>query len=219
MVEQLLLLFLIFIYIILVMHLINIEFFNYLLLIIYTVTVFYLILINRFIDKRFITNETITTILNQNFIFSILSILMTIHIIFIKYKNSHYQFNNKLLKKDINILQEKTFDLKKQLYKNVLSVHIKKYYIQKLMNEEYVCPICLDTMEENNNVFLTLCGHLFHYDCLNEAMQFRKRCPSCRRAIYISNFQIENIEESDSSGSEGEPNEEPIENGEEIIIN
>ena len=206
MVEHLLLLFLLFIYIILVMHLINTEFFNYLLLMIYTVTVFYLIIINRFIDTRYITNDYINTIINQNFIFSILSILMTIHIIFIKYKNSCYQFNNKLLKKDIKILEDKTFDLKKQLYKNILSVHIKKYYIKKLMNEEYVCPICLDIMEENNNVFLTLCGHLFHYDCLNEAMTFRKRCPSCRRGIYINNFQIENSESSeDSSESEGEP--------------
>ena len=163
----------------------------------------------------------ISTIINQNFMFSILSVLMTIHIIFIKYKNSCYKFNFNLLKKDIKILEEKTFDLKKQLYKNILSVHVKKYYIQKLMNEEYTCPICLDKMEENNNVFLTLCGHLFHYDCLNEAMSFRKRCPTCRRGIYISNFQIENNESSEeSSGSEGELEEinELIENEEEIII-
>lgn len=133
---------------------------------------------------------------------------MTIHIIFIKYKNSVYKFDNKLLKKDLKILEEKTFDIKKQLHKNILSVHVKKYYIEKLIKEEYVCPICLDIMEENNNVFLTLCGHLFHYDCLNEAMSFRKKCPSCRRGIYLSNFQIENSESSgESSGSEREPNE------------
>jgi hypothetical protein len=167
-------------------------------------------LINRlFIDERYLTNQTINTILNQNFIFSILSILMTIHIIFIKYKNNYYKFNNKLLKRDLYILQEKTYDLKKQLCKNVLSVHVKKYYIQKLIDEEYFCPICLDIIEENNNVFLTLCGHLFHYDCLNEAMQFRKRCPTCCRGIYI-------IENNESSGPEGES--EVIENAEEIII-
>jgi hypothetical protein len=164
---------------------------------------------NSFIDRKYITNDMMNTIINQNFIFSILSILMTIHIIFIKYRNNKYKNNEKLLIHDLKILEFKKYDLEKQLHKNFLSVHIKKYYIEKLIKESYECPICLDEIKENNNVFLTLCGHLFHLDCLNEAMTFRKRCPSCRRGIYISDFQIEN---SDSSGSEGEPNEneEPI---------
>lgn len=185
------------------------EFFNFILLSIYSSLVIYNIIINVFIDQRSITKDMINIILNQNCIFSIISIVLNIYIIFIKYQNSCYLYNNKLLKKDINILREKTLDLKKQLYKNILSIHIKKYYIQKLIKEEYICPICLEIIKENNNVFLTLCGHLFHYNCLNKALSYQKKCPSCMRGIYINNFQIENHNLSRYEGEELIENEEP----------
>ena len=111
---------------------------------------------------------------------------MTVHLMMIKYKNNRYLKDRKILINDLTILNDQTNDLKRQLNKKILSVHIKKYYIEKLLSESYECPICLDNIEKDSNVFLTLCGHLFHHDCLNEAMSFRQKCPTCRRHIYFN---------------------------------
>jgi hypothetical protein len=154
-------------------------------------------------NRRYITNEQIIQILNQNFVLTLLSAIMTIHIIILKYRNNKYDNNQKLLINDLKILEYKTYDLEKQLHKNFLSVHIKKFYIEKLIRESYECPICLDKVKENSNVFLTLCGHLFHHDCLNQAMSFRKKCPTCRRGIYLNNFKYETSDDSDTSDNEG----------------
>jgi hypothetical protein len=160
-------------------------------------------MLHLLIDRRLILHNNIKEIqiveqiINQNFLFSIISILMSVHIIFLKYKNHHYESNSKILISDLKFLRSKTLDLEKQLKKNYLSVHIKHYYIEKLLKESYECPICLDKIKENSNVFLTLCGHLFHHDCLNEAMIFRKKCPTCRRGIYINEVVEESDEESD----------------------
>jgi hypothetical protein len=115
---------------------------------------------------------------------------MTIHIIIIKYKNNRYLKDRIILINDLTFLNNQANDLKKQLDKNILSVHVKKYYIKKLLSESYCCPICLDNIKLNSNIFLTLCGHLFHYNCLSEAMSFHQRCPTCRRHIYINEDQI-----------------------------
>jgi hypothetical protein len=154
------------------------------------------------IDRRFIIahadikeTEIVAQIIKQNFLFSIISILMSGHIIFLKYHNHHYEANSKILIDDLIFLRSKTLDLEKQLKKNFLSVHIKHFYIKKLLKDSYVCPICLDIINENRNVFLTLCGHLFHLDCLNEAMVFNKKCPSCRRGIYIFDEEESDEEE------------------------
>lgn len=177
---------LILLYILLFGMLFQINMLNYILLIVYTITVIYLICCNYYINRRYITNSEVVKILDQNFLFSILSIMMTIHIIFIKYKNNHYREDRKILIQDLTILNDQKNDLKKQLNKNILSVHIKKYYIEKLLSESYECPICLDNIEKESHVFLTLCGHLFHHECLNEAMSFRSKCPTCRRHIYFN---------------------------------
>jgi hypothetical protein len=156
------------------------------------------------IDRRFIIAhadlkeiEIVDQIIRQNFLFSIISILMSVHIIFLKYHNHHYEDNSKILIHDLIFLRNKTLDLEKQLKKNFLSVHIKHFYIEKLLKDSYECPICLDIINENCNVFLTLCGHLFHHDCLNEAMVFNKKCPTCRRGIYIFNEEEESSEEEE----------------------
>ncbi len=182
---------LILLYILLAGLLFQINILNYILLISYTITVIYLLFSNYYINKRYITNSEVIKILDQNFLFSMLSIMMTVHIMMIKYKNNRYLKDRKILINDLTILNDQTNDLKRQLNKKILSVHIKKYYIEKLLSESYECPICLDNIEKESNVFLTLCGHLFHHDCLNEAISFHQKCPTCRRHIYFNKNEEE----------------------------
>jgi len=156
--------------------------FNYMLLIINFLTVLYL-LIKNITDHRFITNKMIMDIITENLYYGILSIIMSIHIIYIQYMNGFYERRQGILLNDIKHLIIKTNDLEKQLTDGNLSIHIKKFYIKKLLSEDFKCPICLSNIEEEENIFLTLCGHLFHLECLNQATNFKSECPSCRRSI------------------------------------
>jgi hypothetical protein len=55
------------------------------------------------------------------------------------------------------------------------------------------CPICLDVVDENDpgtpdagRPFLARilrCGHVFHEECLRDALRFRRRCPKCRGCL------------------------------------
>ena len=80
-----------FVYFTLLLHFVSIDAFNYFLLIAYAVIVIYLVIINQYTNKIYFTSHVINQIINQNTIFSVLSIFMTIHLIFLKYKNKYYQ--------------------------------------------------------------------------------------------------------------------------------
>ena len=46
------------------------------------------------------------------------------------------------------------------------------------------CPICLETVEENNNITITKCNHTFHTDCLCTSISFNNQsCPICRKSL------------------------------------
>jgi len=55
------------------------------------------------------------------------------------------------------------------------------------------CPICLDVVDENDPglpgasrpllVRILRCGHVFHEECLRDALRCRRRCPKCRGVI------------------------------------
>jgi hypothetical protein len=171
---------------------------NYVSFTMYITIALYLLIRNITLDKKYITNAMIIETLNQNLYYGILSIIMSIHIIFIQYKNDYYYSREELLIKDLNFLKIKTNDLEKQLSRNHLSIHIKKYYIEKLLEEDFECPICLSKIEREENIFLTLCGHLFHLDCLNEATNVKRKCPSCRTRIYITQFKEEELSDSET---------------------
>lgn len=47
------------------------------------------------------------------------------------------------------------------------------------------CPICMDSMKEETS---TVCGHLFCNSCILSAIQFQKKCPTCRRKLTDKNI-------------------------------
>ena len=59
-------------------------------------------------------------------------------------------------------------------------VHIKSLILEKYRDKED-CPICLVLL--NNDISITLCGHVFHQECLKSALDVKKKCPCCREII------------------------------------
>ncbi|KAJ0172377.1 hypothetical protein K1T71_012350 [Dendrolimus kikuchii] len=45
------------------------------------------------------------------------------------------------------------------------------------------CPICNDLISEADNIYVTKCGHLFHYICLCQWIERSKSCPQCRHKV------------------------------------
>jgi len=59
----------------------------------------------------------------------------------------------------------------------------------------YECPICLEFVD--NDVMVTKCYHVFHFDCLRVCLQTDKNCPMCRQPIQT--FIVLNEETSKAS--------------------
>ena len=53
------------------------------------------------------------------------------------------------------------------------------------INEEEICPICLESLSNGLIVALRQCSHLFHLDCLDDLLQQSRRCPHCRTNVRI----------------------------------
>ena len=48
--------------------------------------------------------------------------------------------------------------------------------------EDRECPICMEEMS-NEDMAITACGHLFHFDCVSDTIRAQKRCPTCRNNL------------------------------------
>jgi len=49
------------------------------------------------------------------------------------------------------------------------------------ISEENICGICLEKLE--NNIYKTICGHLFHHKCIHKSMKKNNCCPYCRKEL------------------------------------
>ena len=48
-------------------------------------------------------------------------------------------------------------------------------------SKEYICPICYDKIKINEFIHVTKCNHIFHYRCLERAIDKNlQECPMCR---------------------------------------
>jgi len=65
--------------------------------------------------------------------------------------------------------------------------------------EEVTCPICLDSIDMNQNAMSTECGHKFHFSCIMKNMAAnsaaQNACPLCREPV-IQGFSVMNDDES-----------------------
>ena len=59
------------------------------------------------------------------------------------------------------------------------------------------CPIDLENFQQDSDVILTECLHLFHYDCLKTFVEKNKKlkefkCPLCNHILYSTKITEEN---------------------------
>ncbi|XP_030757510.1 pre-mRNA-splicing factor CWC24-like [Sitophilus oryzae] len=45
------------------------------------------------------------------------------------------------------------------------------------------CPICLETLDGNIKIMVTMCGHLFCEPCIIQVAKTVKKCPTCRKTV------------------------------------
>ncbi len=66
--------------------------------------------------------------------------------------------------------------------------------------DEFFCPICINTLNENNNKSIGSfwikfnCNHYIHYKCLHEyltSVSYKKQCPFCREPLIVKHKTIE----------------------------
>ncbi|XP_055387100.1 E3 ubiquitin-protein ligase TRAIP-like [Condylostylus longicornis] len=50
------------------------------------------------------------------------------------------------------------------------------------------CPICSDNFNVVADVRSTLCGHVFHYDCITSWLERSSSCPQCRKQVAVFNL-------------------------------
>ena len=61
---------------------------------------------------------------------------------------------------------------------------------KKSSSKSNQCPICMETMEQNNIAILP-CGHKFHFSCIFRAASNKMSCPLCRANILPSDAPIQ----------------------------
>ena len=71
---------------------------------------------------------------------------------------------------------ERTFEYKKK--------HVSK-------NEQ--CSICFDNIYLKDDCTKTMCGHMFHFECLREWNKLNQNCPNCRTGLFSKDIYVNNI--------------------------
>jgi len=52
------------------------------------------------------------------------------------------------------------------------------------INETHkMCVICLVDYEEGQVIYCLRCKHMFHFECLQQAIQIKPTCPACKRVV------------------------------------
>lgn len=107
-----------------------------------------------------------------------------------KYDDIVNKYNNIFDKYITNI--HKNRELRKQIKNFDIPTHIKIQYIEYLLKNKHTCSICLNIIKKREPVHLTICGHLFHNNCLNHCLNNSDKCPNCRTFIPLKNNISEN---------------------------
>lgn len=55
---------------------------------------------------------------------------------------------------------------------------------------DYSCPICFENVIQKN-FGITVCGHIFCFNCIKKSMNFTLKCPECRSHIYNNIYKID----------------------------
>lgn len=112
---------------------------------------------------------------------------------------NYNEYDKKALSNIENISLYREADSKinlKDLYESICLNYSKvKYKYIKDLDEKIdynkICPICLNDLVINNNyanVAITVCSHLFCYDCIINNRYVSNKCPKCRKELIFSDI-------------------------------
>ena len=65
-------------------------------------------------------------------------------------------------------------NIEKQKYKDLDN-------LKKENNKD--CSVCITDFEDEDDVSITTCGHIFHNSCIVEWGKYKQECPNCRKEL------------------------------------
>ena len=107
-----------------------------------------------------------------------------------------------IINNEYNLVRDELQQIKDIYSKYDIPFHVKRLYIETMLNNNFDCPICLNTIYKNEFVFLTKCGHLFHTRCIYRSYNFSDKCPNCRDIINVNTTIPILLEDNESSDTE-----------------
>lgn len=138
-------------------------------------------------NKEFCKSQKVAKIISiiVGIILVILFILLIFCMIFkrntLQNEDIQSNFGVTLYINNVNDPTNKNFEKKKKIYlfENIMRPikYIKEHEIYGTQ-----CMICLDNLIENNEICLTSCKHVFHYNCLKDYIMKTEdsHCPDCK---------------------------------------
>jgi hypothetical protein len=139
-----------------------------------------------------------------------LNMVRSIHeyIDYIDYVNTMVYINNIEEKIIEEVSNSSMNECNLQKKKNV-NLLIKKEKLKiKNFSENTKCCICISDFEVNEEVGITNCSHIFHYDCLIEWGKYKTTCPLCLHTIPFDNINKEVQDDSENTEVEEHENQE-----------
>lgn len=74
-----------------------------------------------------------------------------------------------------------------------LSVDDRKFEYKKKHNPTVQqCSICFDDIDLKDDCTQTMCGHLFHTECLKDWNKLNQNCPNCRTGVFSKDSNVNN---------------------------
>ena len=137
-----------------------------------------------------------------------LSMVRSIHeyIDYIDYVNTMVYINN-IEEKIIEEVSNASMNESNLQKKKNINLLIKKEKLKiKNFSENTKCCICISDFEVNEEVGITNCSHIFHYDCLIEWGKYKTTCPLCLHTIPFDNINKEVQDDSENEEVEEREN-------------
>lgn len=99
-----------------------------------------------------------------------------------------FYMDNLIFEDDLTIALRESLETDKQLVRTDEFVDLQKIKYCNLNDKNKTsdntkCTICLTDFEDECNVSLTECNHLFHTECVKEWSRYKKDCPVCRKEL------------------------------------